>query len=479
MAEIQLHNTLSGKIEAFIPQKAGEVRMYSCGPTVYDYAHIGNYRTFVFQDILRRFLKLRGFKLNHVMNLTDVDDRIIANAAAAGKSIRDYTDKYAQAFFDDCKTLSIEAPEHWIRATEHIDDMVKLIQRLQEKTYTYSSEGSIYYRITKFPEYGKLSKVDLSGIQAGARVDNDRYEKESARDFALWKAPKPGEHFWETPIGPGRPGWHIECSAMAMKYLGETLDIHTGGIDLAFPHHENEIAQSEAATGKPFVRYWLHAEHLLVEGEKMSKSLGNFFTLRDLFAKGYKPSALRFALASVPYRKQLNFTFDGLQQATSSVERLRNFAERLKQGKFPAGKQQGMAARIEKAVEELDAGLSDDLNTARALAAVFDLVREANIAMDKSEFRQGDVPAVQGLLATFDKIFAVLEDNDGEKLRALGFGSAERGPDDAEIDRLVAERNAAKKKRDFATADGIRNELADRGIIIEDAKDGSVRWKRK
>ena len=479
MAEIQLHNTLSGKIEAFIPQKAGEVRMYSCGPTVYDYAHIGNYRTFVFQDILRRFLKLRGFKLNHVMNLTDVDDRIIANAAAAGKSIRDYTDKYAQAFFDDCKTLSIEAPEHWIRATEHIDDMVKLIQRLQEKTYTYSSEGSIYYRITKFPEYGKLSKVDLSGIQAGARVDNDRYEKESARDFALWKAPKPGEHFWETPIGPGRPGWHIECSAMAMKYLGETLDIHTGGIDLAFPHHENEIAQSEAATGKPFVRYWLHAEHLLVEGEKMSKSLGNFFTLRDLFAKGYKPSALRFALASVPYRKQLNFTFDGLQQATSSVERLRNFAERLKQGKFPAGKQQGMAARIEKAVEELDAGLSDDLNTARALAAVFDLVREANIAMDKSEFRQGDVPAVQGLLATFDKIFAVLEDNDGEKLRALGFGSAERGPDDAEIDRLVVERTAAKKKRDFATADRIRKELADRGIIIEDAKDGSVRWKRK
>jgi len=479
MAEIQLHNTLSGKIEAFIPQKAGEVRLYSCGPTVYDYAHIGNYRTFVFQDILRRFLKLRGFKLNHVMNLTDVDDRIIANAAAAGKSIRDYTDKYAQAFFDDCKTLSIEAPEHWIRATEHIDDMVKLIQRLQEKTYTYSSEGSIYYRITKFPEYGKLSKVDLSGIQAGARVDNDRYEKESARDFALWKAPKPGEHFWETPIGPGRPGWHIECSAMAMKYLGETLDIHTGGIDLAFPHHENEIAQSEAATGKPFVRYWLHAEHLLVEGEKMSKSQGNFFTLRDLFAKGYKPSALRFALASVPYRKQLNFTFDGLQQATSSVERLRNFADRLKQGKFPAGKQQGMAARIEKAVEELDAGLSDDLNTARALAAVFDLVREANIAMDKSEFRQGDVPAVQGLLATFDKVFAVLEDNDGEKLRALGFGSAERGPDDAEIDRLVAERTAAKKKRDFATADRIRKELADRGIIIEDAKDGSVRWKRK
>jgi cysteinyl-tRNA synthetase len=479
MAEIQLHNTLSGKVENFVPQKAGEVRMYTCGPTVYDYAHIGNYRTFVFQDILRRFLRWRGFQLKHVMNLTDVDDRIIANAAAAGKSIRDYTEKFAQAFFDDCKTLSIEAPEHWIRATDHIEDMVKLIQQLQGKTYTYPSEGSIYYRITKFPGYGKLSKIDLTGIQAGARVDNDRYEKESARDFALWKAPKPGEHFWETSIGPGRPGWHIECSAMAMKYLGETLDIHTGGIDLAFPHHENEIAQSEAATGKPFVRYWLHAEHLLVEGEKMSKSLGNFFTLRDLFAKGYKPSALRFALASVPYRKQLNFTFDGLQQATSSVERLRNFADRLKQAKFPAGKQEGMAARIAKAGTEFDAGLSEDLNTARALAAVFDLVREANIAIDRGQFRQGDVPSVQEFLATFDKVFAVLEDIDGERLRALGYGSGDSGPRDAEIDQLVAERNAAKKKRDFATADRIRKELADRGILIEDTKDGSVRWKRK
>jgi cysteinyl-tRNA synthetase len=479
MAEIQLHNTLTGKVEPFVPQKAGEVRMYTCGPTVYDYAHIGNYRTFVFQDILRRFLKLRGYRLLHVMNLTDVDDRIIANAAAAGKSIRDYTEKFVQAFFEDCKTLSIESPEHWIRATDHIEDMVKLIEWLQKKTFTYPSEGSIYYRIAKFPDYGKLSKIDLTGIQAGARVDNDRYEKESARDFALWKAPKPGEHFWETEIGPGRPGWHIECSAMAMKYLGETLDIHTGGIDLAFPHHENEIAQSEAATGKPFVRYWLHAEHLLVEGEKMSKSLGNFFTLRDLFGKGYKPSALRFALASVPYRKQLNFTFDGLQQATSSVERLRNFAGRLKQGKFPAGTQKGMAERIVKAAEEFDAGLSDDLNTARGLAAVYDLVREANIAMDKGEFRQGDVAAVKGVLADFDKVFAVLEDNDAEKLRALGYGSAESGPDDREIDKLVAERNAAKKKRDFTTADRIRKELADRGILIEDTKDGSVRWKRK
>src|ERR1700684_4455138 len=395
MNEIRVHNTLSGKVEPFVPQKPGEVSIYTCGPTVYDYAHIGNYRTFVFQDILRRFLELRGFKLNHVMNLTDVDDRIIANAAKAGVSIRDYTAKFVQAFFDDCKTLSIEAPEHWIRATDYIDDMVKLIQRLQDKSLTYSGEGSIYYRIAKFPEYGKLSKIDVTGIQAGARVDNDRYEKESARDFALWKAPKPGEHFWETPIGPGRPGWHIECSAMALKYLGDTLDIHSGGVDLVFPHHENEIAESEAATGKQFVRYWMHAEHLLVEGEKMSKSLGNFFTLRDLFAKGYKPSALRYALASVPYRRQLNFTFDGLQQASSSVERLRNFADRLAQGKFPAGTQKSMAKRIAEAAEEFDAGLSDDLNTARALGAVFEFVREANIAIDKGGFGGADVPAAQ------------------------------------------------------------------------------------
>ena len=478
MRDIQVHNTYSGKVEPFVPLQAGEVRMYTCGPTVYDFAHIGNFRTFVFQDILRRFLKLRGFKLTHVMNLTDVDDRIIANAAAAGVGIREYTEKYVQAFFADCRTLSVEAPEHWIRATDNIEPMVELIQKLQKNTYTYDSEGSIYYRITKFKDYGKLSKIDLSGIKAGARVDNDRYEKESARDFALWKAPKPGEHFWETGIGPGRPGWHIECSAMAMKYLGETIDIHTGGIDLAFPHHENEIAQSEAATGKKFVRYWLHAEHLLVEGEKMSKSLGNFYTLRDLFAKGHKPSTVRFALASVPYRRQLNFTFDGLQQAASSVERLRNFAARLKSEKFPSGKNEGMAARIAKAAEDFDAGLSDDLNTAQALAAMFDFLREANIAMDKGEFRSEEVRAAQEFLEAFDKVFAVVEDSDAEKLKALGFGS-ESGPDDAEIEQLVAERQGARKRRDFATADRVRKELDERGIILEDTKDGSVRWKRK
>ncbi len=319
----------------------------------------------------------------------------------------------------------------------------------------------------------------MTGIQAGARVDNDRYEKESARDFALWKAPKPGEHFWETPIGPGRPGWHIECSAMAMHYLGETIDIHTGGIDLAFPHHENEIAQSEGATGKKFVNYWMHAEHLLVEGEKMSKSLGNFFTLRDLFAKGYKPSALRYALVSVPYRRQLNFTFDGLQQAAAAVDRLRNFSDRLTREKFPEGNGPGMTERIAKAADDFDAALADDLNTAMALGAAYDLVREANIAMDKGEFRQGDVAAAKDFLAKFDRVFAVIADTDAEKLAALGYGAGDGAITDAEVEKLVAERQDARKRRDFPASDRIRKELADRGIILEDSRDGSVRWKRK
>src|SRR5713101_5625164 len=337
MREIHLHNTLTGKTEPLVPLHPGEVRIYTCGPTVYDFAHIGNFRTFVFQDILRRFLRMAGYRVVQAMNMTDVDDRIIHNAAAAGIGIREYTDKYAQAFIEDMRAMSLEQPEHLIRATDHIDDMVQLVERLREKTFTYVSDGSIYYRIAKFPDYGKLSKIDLTGIQAGARVEVDRYEKADARDFALWKAAKPGEHSWHTRLGPGRPGWHLECSAMAMKYLGETLDIHTGGVDLTFPHHENEIAQSQAATGKPFVRCWLHAEHLIIDGEKMSKSLGNFYTLRDLFANGQKPSTIRLLLASVPYRRQLNFTMDSLQQAASSVERLRNFAARLATGKFPEG----------------------------------------------------------------------------------------------------------------------------------------------
>lgn len=479
MSEILLENTLSNRKEAFVPLHAGEVRMYTCGPTVYDYAHIGNYRTFIFQDILRRFLRSRGMRMMHVMNLTDVDDRIIQNAAQQGISIFDYTSKYIQAFKEDMNALGCETPEHVVRATDHIEDMVKLIEKLEAKGLTYRSEGSIYYRIAKFPAYGRLSKVDLSGIQAGARVEVDRYEKADARDFALWKAPKPGEHFWETKIGPGRPGWHIECSAMAMKYLGDTLDIHTGGIDLAFPHHENEIAQSEAATGHPFVKYWLHAEHLIIDGEKMSKSLGNFYTLRDLFKKGHKPSTVRYLLASVPYRRQLNFTADSIQQAASSVERLRNFVARLKEGKFPEGSSPAMQARAEKATVDFEAGLADDLNTALALAAIFDLVRDVNTAIDREEFRRQDVQHVLAAMKTFDQIFAIVEDSDAAKLRSLGFGSSADEMPAEQIDALVAARQEARKQRNFKRADEIRQELAERGILLEDTRDGGIRWKKK
>ncbi len=479
MTEIKFHNTLTDRTEPFVPLVKGEVRAYTCGPTVYDFAHIGNFRTFVFQDVLRRYLKSRGYRVIQVMNLTDVDDRIIQKSAAAGVSIRDYTDKYIQAYLDDRRALNLEFPEYIARATEHIDDMVELIQRLTANGFTYTSEGSTYFRISKFPGYGKLSKIDVAGMQTGARVDMDRYDKDNVRDFALWKAPKPGEHFWETPIGPGRPGWHIECSAMAMKYLGETMDIHSGGVDLTFPHHENEIAESEAATGKPFARYWLHAEHLLVDQEKMSKSMGNFATLRELFAHGHKPSSVRFLLASVPYRRQLNFTPESLQGAASSVERLRTFAARIRSGKFPEGTSPEMASRAAKAQEDFDRGLADDLNTAQALAAIFDLVRDVNTAMDRGEFRQGDAAPILAALESFDAIFAVLQDDDGEKLRALGLAPDSPPLSDAEIEALVAERQAARKRRDFAASDRLRDQLAERGVILEDSRDGGVRWKRK
>lgn len=478
MGDIVFQNTLGGEKQVFVPLEPGRVHIYTCGPTVYDFAHIGNFRTFVFQDVLRRFLRSRGLEVVQVTNFTDVDDRIIAKSAEAKLDIRQFTDKYIDAFLADQRVLGIGKPEYMVRATDHIEDMVQLIERLTAKGFTYVSDGSTYFRISKFPDYGKLSHVDVSGIKAGARVDVDRYEKDDARDFALWKAPKPGEFFWDTRIGQGRPGWHIECSAMAMKYLGETLDIHSGGIDLAFPHHENEIAQSEAATGKPFVHYWLHAEHLLVDSQKMSKSLGNFYTLRDLLAKGNKPSTLRFLLASVPYRRQLNFTQESLQQAASSVERLRNFVTRLNTGKFPAGKS-AITETAEQARQNFERGLEDDLNTAQALAAIFDLVREANSAMDRGEFRQADIAPVHKTLEAFDAIFAVLQDKDAEKLHSVGMDGSSRSLSNEEVEQHIAARQLARKSKDFAKADHIRQTLSDRGIILEDGKDGVVRWKRK
>jgi cysteinyl-tRNA synthetase len=490
---LRLFNTLSGQVDELVPADGQALRMYACGPTVYDYGHIGNFRTFLQIDVLRRFLKLTGVKVQHVMNITDVDDKIIRNSAAAGIPISEYTPKYVEAFFEDLEALRVERPEQIARATAHIDKMVELIQKLKDAGAAYRTEdGSWYFRLAAFPEYGKLSKKDLSGIEDGARVDVDEYEKDSARDFALWKATRPGETSWDTPIGQGRPGWHIECSAMAMEYLGDSFDLHAGGEDLMFPHHENEIAQSESVTHKAFARHWMHVRFLLVDGKKMSKSEGNFFTLRDLLLKGYKASAIRLALISVPYRHQLNFTFDSLTEATNAIDRLRTFHQRIKTGSFPPGENDDIQLAAKKARVEYMAALSNDLNTAEARAPIFDLLRIGNTAIDQGKFFAGDREAVLTVLADFDSVFDVIEDGDAEPTRrAVEWAEksgrqadvapellARQGLTDEAIEALVAERTQAKKHRNFARADQIRKELADKGVLIEDSKDG-VRWKRK
>ncbi len=490
---LRLFNTLTGEMDLVTPADGQALRMYACGPTVYDYGHIGNFRTFLQVDVLRRFLRLSGTAVRHVMNITDVDDKIIRNAAAAGVTIGEYSAAFERAFFEDLDALRVQRPEIMARATEHIPRMVELIQKLAAAGAAYQAEdGSWYFRLAAFPEYGKLSKKDLSGMEDGARVDVDEYEKDSARDFALWKAAKPGETSWDTAIGRGRPGWHIECSAMAMEYLGESFDLHAGGEDLIFPHHENEIAQSESVTHKCYARHWMHVRFLLVDGRKMSKSEGNFYTLRDLLLKGYKASAIRLALISVPYRHQFNFTFDGLVEATAAIDRLRTFVQRLREGSCAPGENPALQEAAKKAQAEYMAALSNDLNTAEARAPIFDLVRAANTALDRGELKAGDRDAILKVLADFDAVFDVLEDRDAELTRqALEWAEqagrtgdvapellARQGLTDEAIDALVAERTQAKRQRNFARADQIRNELAEKGVVIEDSKDG-VRWKRK
>ncbi len=492
---MRLYNTLSGQIETLAPSDGKALRMYACGPTVYDYGHIGNFRTFLQVDVLRRAMRLLGTEVRHVMNITDVDDKIIRNAAAAALDIDEYTRKYTDAFFEDLKALEVERPEVIARATEHIPAMVALIERLARQDIAYRTEdGSWYFRIARFPEYGKLSKKDFAGITDGARIDVDEYEKDSARDFALWKAPKPGEHRWETALGPGRPGWHIECSAMAMEYLGDSFDLHAGGEDLMFPHHENEIAQSESATHRTFSRHWFHVRFLLVEGRKMSKSEGNFYTLRDLLLRGYKASAIRMLLISVPYRQPLNFTFDGLAAETIAVERLRTFRDRILNTKWPTG--DGASSEIRDLALETKArflaALADDLNTAEARASIFEMVRFVNGRADAGKFFERDKADVLDALRQFDRVFAVLDDHDAEWTRfTLNWAEREgkldqaapevlatRGVADERIQALVEERDQAKRTRNFARADAIRNELAAMGILLEDSRDGT-RWKRK
>ncbi len=491
---LRLFNTLTGQVDELAPADGMALGMYACGPTVYDYGHIGNFRTFLQVDILRRFLLLTGTKVRHVMNITDVDDKIIRNAAAAGVPIGAYTARFEQAFFEDLESLRVERPEIIARATEHIPRMVALVEKLAEAGAAYRTEdGSWYFRLSAFPEYGKLSKKDLSGMEDGARVDVDEYEKDSARDFALWKAAKPGETSWDTALGRGRPGWHIECSAMAMEYLGDSFDLHAGGEDLMFPHHENEIAQSESVTHKPFARHWMHVRFLLVDGRKMSKSEGNFFTLRDLLLKGYKASAIRLALVSVPYRHQLNFTFDGLTEATNAIERLRTFRQRLTEAALAGGTNPAIQAAAEKAQADYLAALANDLNTAEARAPIFDLIRAANTAMDQEQLLAGDRDAILAVLTSFDAVFDVIEDRDAEATRRALDWAQQSGQaglidpklvaaahiTDEQIGDLVEERAKAKKMRNFARADEIRNKLlSDWSVVIEDSRDG-VRWKRK
>ncbi len=493
---LELFNTLTGNVEPVFASDGKALRFYCCGPTVYDYGHIGNFRTFLHVDVLRRTARLNGLALHHVMNVTDVDDKIIRNANLAGKSIGEFSARFEKAFFEDMDALGVERPEQISRATENIPEMVALIQRLAAEDIAYQAEdGSWYFRIARFPGYGKLSKKDLEGIVDGARIDSDDYDKDSARDFALWKSAKPDETSWDTAIGRGRPGWHIECSAMAMKYLGDSFDLHAGGEDLMFPHHENEIAQSEACTHTTFARHWFHVRFLLVEGKKMSKSEGNFYTLRDLLLKGYRASAIRFLLLSVPYRHQLNFTFDGLTESTNAIDRLRTFHQRILTGNWPnVPSDASLSATIAHADTAFTAALNNDLNTAEARAAIFDLLRAVNTAADQQQLTRTDADATLAVLAKFDSIFAVLKDNDADLTRAalawaesegrLGEASpevlakfGEAGLSDTDIDALVAERTLAKKQRNFARADAIRKELLEKGILLEDSKDG-VRWKR-
>jgi len=466
---LRIMNTLGRRMQKFVPLKKKTVRMYTCGPTVWDYAHIGNFRTYVFQDILRRYLEYKGYKVIQVTNITDVDDKTIRQSKATGVSLREYTKKYEEAYFEDIAALNIEKAQRYPRATEHINEMVALVKRLVRKGVAYEAEGSVYFDISKFKTYGKLSGMRLEQLKSGARIDSDEYGKDEARDFVLWKGwrPEDGEAFWETAVGKGRPGWHIECSAMSMKYLGATFDIHSGGEDLIFPHHENEIAQSEAATGKRFVRYWLHSGMLLVGGRKMAKSLGNFFTLRDLLSKGHDPLALRYLLMSAHYRAQLNFTEEALGDATKAIEALRETLRRVKT--FTATtKRDNVELRkvLSKEQREFERAMDDDLNMPRALAALHGITRAVNRAIDQCKISAEDAKATYRLVSRLDKV--------------LGIFAEQVKPDflAREAELLIRERDEARAKRDWATADRLREQLSAMGIVVEDTPTGTV-WKRR
>jgi len=463
---LRFYNTMSRKPEEFTPIDNNKVRMYTCGPTVHDYAHIGNFRTYMFEDLLRRFLKYKGYEVTQIMNLTDIDDKTIRKSKEQGISLDEYTDKYKIAFFEDLDTLRIERAEEYPEATKHIDEMVAIVKKLIDKGMAYEVDGNYYFSIAKFGEYGKLSHVDLDGLKAGARVASDEYEKESVSDFALWKVwdENDGDVFWETELGKGRPGWHLECSAMSMKYLGESFDIHTGGVDNMFPHHENEIAQSEGATGKPFSKYWMHSKHLIVDGRKMSKSLNNFFTLRQVMEKEYSSLAVRYLLLATHYRQQLNFTFDGIDAMAKSLARYNDFYTNLKD--YAGGESNGEAEKfIGEFLAAFESALDDDLNISAALGSVFDFIRDINRLRSDNHLSADERDKALSAFEKIDKVLDFIQEKSSDS-------------DDADIKAMIQQRAEAKKNKDFATADNIRDDLLNQGIILEDGADGT-KWKRK
>jgi cysteinyl-tRNA synthetase len=469
MSDLRLFNTLTRDKETFVPLREGEARMYSCGPTVYGHPHIGNLRTFLWSDLLRRYLEYRGLRVTQIMNITDVEDKIIRNANQAGQDIHTYVAPYIESFHAALKKMRIRPADHYPRATEYIPQMVALVDALEERGHTYTADGSVYFRVSTLPDYGKLARIEIDATSDFSRVESDEYEKESARDFVLWKARKESEPSWETKLGQGRPGWHLECSAMSMHLLGETFDIHTGAVDLIFPHHENEIAQSEGGTGKPFVRFWIHGEHLNIDAQKMSKSLGNIYTLPEIEAMGYHPLVLRYALLSVPHRTKLNFTTQSLDDAKQALARLESFLLRLDElaasGPHDAAHADDHAGELVGAfLSAFQAAMDDDLNTAGALGALFTLIREANTAIDAGRISAGDAEGIRTALMKIDPVLDI-------------FPAPERNLD-AEIEALITARNDARKARNFAESDRLRDELVGRGILLEDTPAGT-RWRRK
>ncbi len=464
---IRYYNSLTKRVDEFHPLVAGRVGLYTCGPTVHDFAHIGNFRAYTWEDLLRRHLEWRGFEVLHVMNITDVEDKIIRKAAETGVEIGEYTERYTRAFFEDVAALHLEPAHHYPRATEHVPEMIDLIRRLEERGHTYVSGGSVYFRISSFPGYGKLAGLDRDKLMVGARVDADEYTKDDPADFVLWKAHKEGEPSWDSPWGPGRPGWHIECSAMSMKYLGETFDIHTGGVDNKFPHHENEIAQSEGATGKPFVRYWLHCAHLVVDGEKMSKSLGNFYTLRDLLERGHDPRYIRYVLLGTHYRRPLNFSFEALDQARSELGRVDDLVERLEREATESAGHCSWSERVTAARDAFGEALDDDLNISGAMGEVFKLVREANAGLDRGEVAREDAAAILDFLRDADRVVGALFPFEERR---------EEAP--ADVLELLEARTRARQERNWAEADRLRDEILARGWVVEDTPQGA-RLKRR